>query len=339
MPSLSVKDVTISEGPANERTRIDFKVTLSGAAEQPVTVDFATADGTARLAEGDYEATSGTLNFTPGDTERTVTVIFNGDFEIEGDEFLFLNLSNAVGADLLDGQARALVLNDDAAIPNISIGDIEVVEGTSDLRTPATFEITLSGPSTQNVTIDFVTDFASAISSDDAAAAAAVAASVGATSSVRQISNQQPAQLRFRPARRPLSFRLSCWATLKSRPTNSSSSTCQMPTGGVLVDDQGQAAILNDDLDVQTLSVSDVTQLEGREKRSNVVPIHGFAVWSVQRASHGRRRNCRWHGNGGKWRLRLSRRNADICTGRDVERSRSSRSTATSLTKRMNNSS
>ena len=50
-----------------------FTVSLSAAYEQAVTVNFATADGTA-IAGLDYVATSGTLTFAPGETTQTVTV-------------------------------------------------------------------------------------------------------------------------------------------------------------------------------------------------------------------------------------------------------------------------
>ena len=51
-----------------------FVVTLSAPSEKAVTVGFATADGTARVSDGDYAAASGTLTFAAGGTRGTVTV-------------------------------------------------------------------------------------------------------------------------------------------------------------------------------------------------------------------------------------------------------------------------
>ena len=263
VPNMTVGDVSISEGSEGERTRIDFNVKLSGPTTQPVTVNFATADGTAKLSEGDYEASQGTLTFTPGDTERTVTIIFNGDFDVEGDEFLFLNLSNVVGAKLLDGQGRALVLNDDATIPNISISNIEVLEGTTGERTPATFEINLSGPTTQNVTVNYVTGFASAISTEDAAAAAVVAASVGATSSETADFESTSGTITIPAGETSALVSVVVLGDDEVEANEFFFLNLSNAAGGVLVDDQGQASIINDDLDVQTLSVTDVTKLEG----------------------------------------------------------------------------
>ncbi|MDA0919878.1 MAG: hypothetical protein O2945_12485 [Planctomycetota bacterium] len=263
IPNVTVSDITIAEGALGERTRIDFSVQLSGPTTQPVSVNFNTMDGTAKLSEGDYEAQQGTLTFTPGDTQRTVTVIFNGDFDVEGDEFLFLNLSNPIGAKILDGQGRALVINDDAAVPNISISDIEVVEGTTGERTPAIFEITLSGPTTQDVSFDFVTGFASAISTADAAAAAATAATVGATATAIPDFEFTSGSMVIPAGETSAFVPVVVLGDADVEADEFFFLNLSNAAGGVLIDDQGEAAILNDDLDVQALSVSDVTKLEG----------------------------------------------------------------------------
>ena len=263
IPNVTVSDVSIAEGAFGERTRIDFSVQLSGPTTQPVSVNFNTMDGTAKLAEGDYEAQQGTLTFTPGDTQRTVTIIYNGDFDVEGDEFLFLNLSNPIGAKIIDGQGRALVTNDDAATPNISISDIEVVEGTTGERTPAIFEITLSGPTTQNVTFDFVTGFASAISTADASAAAATAATVGATASAIPDFEFTSGSVVIPAGETSAFVSVVVLGDADVEADEFFFLNLSNATGGILIDDQGEASILNDDLDVQALSVSDVTKLEG----------------------------------------------------------------------------
>ena len=72
---------------------IDFAVTLDKAARDAVSVDWATADGTA-TAGTDYTAASGTLTFAPGETSKTVTVVLQDDAIDEGTETFTLQLSN-----------------------------------------------------------------------------------------------------------------------------------------------------------------------------------------------------------------------------------------------------
>ena len=60
-------------------------MTLAPASPAPVTVDWATADGTAKAGE-DYLADAGTLTFAPGETEKTVAVAVLDDAHDEGEE-------------------------------------------------------------------------------------------------------------------------------------------------------------------------------------------------------------------------------------------------------------
>ena len=62
--TCSARDTRVAGNPLRRRTA-DFRVVLSGPSEDPVSVDFATADGTARVGV-DYVATSGTLTLPPG---------------------------------------------------------------------------------------------------------------------------------------------------------------------------------------------------------------------------------------------------------------------------------
>ena len=59
---FSINDVAVLEGNAGTTTAT-FTVLLTPAAAGTVTVDFATADGTATVADNDYVATNGTLTF------------------------------------------------------------------------------------------------------------------------------------------------------------------------------------------------------------------------------------------------------------------------------------
>ena len=100
-------------GRGREGSVIDFLVTLNRAASGSVTVDYATVDETA-TAGTDYTATSGTLTFAPGETEKTVRVETLADTAGESRELFRLKLSNAVGAHIADGKAAGQI-NDVAA--------------------------------------------------------------------------------------------------------------------------------------------------------------------------------------------------------------------------------
>ena len=103
LPVLSVADARADEGGT-----LAFAVALSEAAAGPVTVDYATADGTAS-AGADYTAASGTLTFAAGETSKTVAVAALADTEAEGDETFTLTLSNASGATLGSAAATGTV--------------------------------------------------------------------------------------------------------------------------------------------------------------------------------------------------------------------------------------
>ena len=91
--------IRIQDGKAREGkdAGIDFAVTLNRASSETVSVDYATADGSAKAGE-DYEAVSGTLTFAAGETEKTVHVTVLDDDVDEGSEKFELRLSNESGA-------------------------------------------------------------------------------------------------------------------------------------------------------------------------------------------------------------------------------------------------
>ncbi len=108
-PSLSIADAQVDE--AADAT-LEFTVSLSRAASATVTVDWATADGTA-TAGSDYTADSGTLTFAPDETSKTVAVAVLDDSHDEGNETLTVTLSNPSGAYLADGEATGTIENTD----------------------------------------------------------------------------------------------------------------------------------------------------------------------------------------------------------------------------------
>ena len=113
-PILSINNVQMNEGNSSTTT-FTFTVSLSTASNQTVTVNYATADNTATIAGNDYQSASGTLTFNPGETQKTINVLVNGDTLVEPDESFFVSLSGASGANVGTGQGIGTIQNDDTA--------------------------------------------------------------------------------------------------------------------------------------------------------------------------------------------------------------------------------
>jgi hypothetical protein len=168
--SFAIADVTAAEGNAGSST-FSFAVTKTGSTAFTTSVDFATADGTATVADGDYASTSGTLSFLPGDTTKNVDVTAYGDTKHETGETFTVDLSGAVNATITDNQGVGTITNDDQ-VPDISVDDQTVAEGNSPTTTTMTFNATLSNPSDQTVTVDYTTNDGTATTADGDYAAA-----------------------------------------------------------------------------------------------------------------------------------------------------------------------
>ncbi len=110
-PSISINDVTVTEGDSGT-TNATFTVSLSKAGSNTITVDYATADGTA-TAGSDYTAASGTLTFNAGETSKTITVQVSGDTVDESNETFYVNLTNPTNATIADGRGVGTIQDDD----------------------------------------------------------------------------------------------------------------------------------------------------------------------------------------------------------------------------------
>jgi hypothetical protein len=111
-PGITISDVTLPEGNTGT-TPFEFLVQLSGTSPLEIRVNYATQDGTATVADNDYQPTSGTLVFAPGETAKTIVVLVNGDTKFEPDETFFVALTDPVNAALDRTTATGTILNDD----------------------------------------------------------------------------------------------------------------------------------------------------------------------------------------------------------------------------------
>jgi hypothetical protein len=151
-PAASVDDVTVDESAGTATFTVKLSHAVSGPCPDPVSVKFATANGSA-TAPADYGASSGTLTFAPGEDAKTITVPIVDDTISEDDENFFVDLSDPLGATIADGRGVGTIVDNDA---RISINDVTVTEGNAG-TTPATFKVTLSHSSSKTITVHYVT--------------------------------------------------------------------------------------------------------------------------------------------------------------------------------------
>lgn len=114
-PTAVIDDVTAASALSGT-TLFTFTVSLSNPSAFPASVEWTTADGTATSPE-DYLADSGTLSIAPGELSGQIEVEVVGDGDLEGDETFTVELSNAVGLSIGDGQGLGTIL-DAAGAPN-----------------------------------------------------------------------------------------------------------------------------------------------------------------------------------------------------------------------------
>jgi hypothetical protein len=111
-PRISINNVSGSEGNG-KTTSFTFTVRLSAAYDQAVTVNFATANGSA-TAGSDYQAKTGSVTFAPGETTKTITIVVIGDKTSESNEYFFVDLFGpSSNAFINTARGVGTILNDD----------------------------------------------------------------------------------------------------------------------------------------------------------------------------------------------------------------------------------
>ncbi|MBN9119030.1 MAG: carboxypeptidase regulatory-like domain-containing protein [Planctomycetes bacterium] len=245
MPSVSIGGgVSHAEGNGGT-TNFDFAVSLSAASGQTVTVGWSTADGTA-TAGSDYTAASGTLTFAPGETAKTVTVQVTGDTTAEDDETFTVELSGATGAMLSTAQATGTIHNDDTL--GLSIADVSRAEGTIG-ATAFDFAVTLSGTSSQTVTVDWATSNGTATTADGDYTAAS-------------------GTLTFAPGETAKTVTAYVLGDTKHEGDETFTVVLSNPSNITLTDSQATGTILNDDSQ-PTVAIGGVSRAEGNSGTTN----------------------------------------------------------------------
>jgi hypothetical protein len=159
-PELSVNDVSVEE---HAGTAV-LTVTMTNRSSFPVSFDWAVTDQTA-IHPDDYgrPAASGTRTIPAGDgpgphIEQFVFTIVN-DTLTEPDETFRLTISNAINATIIKANGIVTILAND---PILSVNDLVVNEGQN-----AIFQLAISIPIHQAVSVNYATVNGSAIAPED----------------------------------------------------------------------------------------------------------------------------------------------------------------------------
>ena len=187
--------VTATPPTVEEGSPAEFAVTLTGAISSEVTLEWATADGTAR-AGNDYEAVAGgTLTFRPdaAPTRSFAVRTLQDDLE-EGAETFTVTLIQVV---LPDGQqigpatATGTITDDDALSVSVSADALAVVEGEA-----ATFTLALTGATgTAPVVVDYAVTGSARAGSDYAMPSGSLTLTSGAATgslTIQTLADEEP---------------------------------------------------------------------------------------------------------------------------------------------------
>ncbi|MDX1659994.1 MAG: choice-of-anchor B family protein [Nitriliruptorales bacterium] len=128
LTKVSINDASATE-PGEGTTSMTFEVVLEEATDDPVTVSYETADGSAAAGE-DYESTSGSVTIEAGDTTAEITVQVLADSAEEDAETFSVTLSDPEKGLLGDAEATGTI--EDAA------GDAEQGSGADEEAAPGT---------------------------------------------------------------------------------------------------------------------------------------------------------------------------------------------------------
>ena len=170
IPGLTIDDPTVNA--ANGATALTFAVTLGGPRNATVTVDYSTADRTAK-AGADYTATSGTLTFNPGETQKSLPVPIASWSVPQPSKDFFVLLSNPDNAVLTKSAGIGTITYFAPGSLTLAIGDPGVHEGHVGI-TLLGFPVQLSRSSSGIVTVSYATTDATARAGTDYTATSGV---------------------------------------------------------------------------------------------------------------------------------------------------------------------
>lgn len=155
-PTLSISNVSVSEGNVGGTQVAEFTVTSSRPAETAITFSYATSNGTA-LAGTDFTNTVGTGTIPMAGTTTTITVPIIGDTKYEVDETFTVSLVGGSGYSSAGSTltATGTITNDDSA-PTVIISNSARAEGNSGSAN-LNFTVTVSAASGIDIVLNYAT--------------------------------------------------------------------------------------------------------------------------------------------------------------------------------------
>ena len=232
-PGLTINDVSVAEGGT-----LVFTVTKSGATGSSVSVNFATADGTAATGS-DYNAASGTLTFAPSETAKTISVVTIDDAAVEADETFSVNLSGASNATINDGVGNGTIVNNDVAPPNLAINDVSVTEGGT-----LAFTVSRTGSTSTTSTVNFATANGTAAAGSDYNAASGT--------------------LTFAPSETAKTVSVVTIDDAAVEADETLSVNLSSASNATISDGVGNGTIVNNDVAAPSFSIGDAAAIEGQ---------------------------------------------------------------------------
>jgi autotransporter-associated beta strand protein len=151
-------------------TPFTFTVSLSLPSDVVTTVQVDTVDGTATVADNDYQALHQTLTFAPAQTSQVVTVNVVGDTAAKPDRTFTVNLSNPTGPGALLGPVTTATgtIRNDVQGTTVSIAPMEADHPRADSGSTAfTFRVSLSGPTGSAVAVQVDTADGTALAANN----------------------------------------------------------------------------------------------------------------------------------------------------------------------------
>lgn len=160
-PTFSINSASATEG-----TALVFTILKSGNASGALSINYATANGTA-TSSADYTNTSGTATFTAAETSKTISIPTVDDTLVEGNETFMITLSNpSAGATITTPTGTGTIIDNDAAPPpppSFAIGNASpAVEGGT-----LVFTVTKTGSTSTSYSVAYASAGGTATSGSD----------------------------------------------------------------------------------------------------------------------------------------------------------------------------
>ncbi len=271
--SITGPDPVIEPEPNGSQVDAIFAVSLSRPSGRTVTVQYATADGSAEAAQNDYtDQTDVLASIDPGESGTAIMIAVNEDGDVEGNEDFTVTISSPTGPndppanaafpdDPERTTATAVILDTDSP-PQLSVFGSTVPEGNAG-TTAAQVTVRLVPPAGTPVTVRLTTADDSAVAPEDYAALNEV--------------------ITFAPGETAQTRNVSVVGELLDEPTEVITLDLSEPAGATVA--QGSSTISVVDDDGPSVSVADVTVTEGNGASTEATFVVSLSAPSPQAVS------------------------------------------------------